>query len=150
MAKQNESNQELAEARERFEQERMTRRSALRKIGVTTSIALFGMFAVDDLARLAVRKLEEHKETRGIAETVAREFKTSGVAFAAAGGLSPTNGCKTCECCVSDKLSRLKACDDSYAGCTATPAECDLAYSTCLRGAYDIYLECCRDLHCNC
>jgi hypothetical protein len=68
--------------REKFEQARLSRRAALRKIGVTSGMAFFGLFAVDDLARLAIKKMEENKQTREIGETVAKEFKTAGIAFA--------------------------------------------------------------------
>ncbi len=54
---------DVSEARAKFEQERMTRRSALRKLGMTSGMALFSLFTVDDLARIAVKKLAEHKET---------------------------------------------------------------------------------------
>lgn len=67
---------------DKVEQERLTRRSALRKMGYTSGIALFSMFAVDDLARMAIKKMEQHKETRQIAETIATEFKDAGIAFA--------------------------------------------------------------------
>lgn len=76
---------EAAAARAKFEQEKMSRRAALRKIGLTSGMALFGMFAVDDLARLALRGLQQHKETQAVAETVAQELRSSGVAFAADG-----------------------------------------------------------------
>ena len=75
-------------AREKFEQARLSRRAALRKIGLTSGMAFFGLFAVDDLARLAIKRMEQHKETRQIAETVATEFKNSGIAFADATGES--------------------------------------------------------------
>lgn len=67
---------------ERVERERLTRRAALRKMGYTSGIALFSMFAVDDLARMAMKQMEQHKETRQIAETIAEEFKNAGIAFA--------------------------------------------------------------------
>ena len=67
---------------DKVEQERLTRRAALRKMGYTSGIALFSMFAVDDLARMAIQKMEQHKETQQIAETVAKEFESSGIALA--------------------------------------------------------------------
>ncbi len=67
---------------DKVEQERLTRRAALRKMGYTSGIAMFSLFAVDDLARMAIKKMEQHKETRQIAEAVAREFKNSGIALA--------------------------------------------------------------------
>jgi len=76
---------------DKVEQERLTRRAALRKMGYTSGIALFSLFAVDDLARMAIKKMEQHKETRQIAETVAKEFKNSGIA--AANSFSNYCGC---------------------------------------------------------
>ncbi len=77
---------------DKVEQERLTRRAALRKMGYTSGIALFSMFAVDDLARMAIKKMEQHKETRQIAETVAKEFENSGIALANP-NYSNCNGC---------------------------------------------------------
>ena len=82
---------------EQFERERLTRRTALKKLGMTTGMTLFSLFAVDDLARLAIKRMEEHKETRMIAETVAKEFKDSGIAFAGGPSWLGCGGCQaTC------------------------------------------------------
>lgn len=51
------SEQELHEARKRFEDGQMTRRAALRKFGITAGAAFFSMFMLDDLARMAARRL---------------------------------------------------------------------------------------------
>jgi len=104
-------------AREKFEQERLTRRAALRKIGITSGMALFGMFAVDDLARIAIKKLEEHKETLAIGETVAREFKDSGIVFAGAIGGSSRPPCSDCAAgCVADDEYDCVDCDAAKCG----------------------------------
>ena len=69
------------------------RRAALRKIGITSSMTVFGMFAADDLARMVIKKMEETEATRQIAETVAHEFKNAGIAFAyssSVAGCSPS------------------------------------------------------------
>ncbi len=80
-------------AREKFEQGRLSRRAALRKIGMTSGMAFFGLFAVDDLARMAIRQMEQHKETRQIAETVAKELKDSSIAVASP---APSNNGNPC------------------------------------------------------
>jgi hypothetical protein len=67
---------------EEFQQEKITRREALPRIGITTGAGLFMMFGIDDLARLAARKLTETRAFGEVGETVAREFKDAGVAFA--------------------------------------------------------------------
>ncbi len=111
---------------DKMEQERLTRRAALRKMGYTSGIALFSLFAVDDLARMAITQMEQHKETRQIAETIAEEFKNAGIAIAdsnssngpcyPAGTLGGNNigkdcasdpnffcnGCTTFDCCIVD------------------------------------------------
>lgn len=69
-------------ASERFEQERLSRRAALRKLGITSAATLFGIFAVDDFARMAIRVMEENKATEKIAEVLAHDFKNAGVAHA--------------------------------------------------------------------
>ena len=104
----------LEAARLKFEAEKMTRRAALRKLGITSGMAFFSLFAVDDLARMAIKKMRQNEATRDIAETVAREFKDAGIAFAddppiTTGGCLPGNavivGCAgadigaNCLCC---------------------------------------------------
>ena len=69
-------------ARRRFEDERMTRRQALRKIGLTMGMATFAMLSVDDLARFSAKKLQENEVSKGIGDTLAQEFRSAGVAFA--------------------------------------------------------------------
>lgn len=87
----------LEAARRKYEAEKMTRRAALRKLGITSGMAFFSLFAVDDLARMAIKQMRQNEATRDIAETVAREFKDSGIAFAddgpiTVGGCIPGNG----------------------------------------------------------
>ncbi len=96
--------EEISASLAQFEAEKMTRRRALKKFGITTGMAVFGMFAADDLARMVIKKMEEHKETRQIAEVVAQEFKNSGIAFAAnpvcdAGGCGDTQLTFNCNGC---------------------------------------------------
>lgn len=74
--------EDLEAARLKYEAEKMTRRAALRKLGITSGMAFFSLFAVDDLARMAIKKMRQDEATRGIAETVAREFNDSGIALA--------------------------------------------------------------------
>ena len=61
-----------------LDQEKLTRRAALRRIGMTSGIAVLGLLTIDDLARVSAKKLEQHELTRGIA----KDFKSAGVAFA--------------------------------------------------------------------
>jgi len=89
--------EDLEEARRKFEAEKMTRRAALRKLGITSGMAFFSLFAVDDLARVAIKQMRQNEATHDIAETVAREFQNAGIAFAddppiTTGGCLPGNG----------------------------------------------------------
>lgn len=63
---------------EELDAEKLTRRAALRRIGMAGGMAVLGVLSIDDLARVSAKKLEQHELTRGIAE----EFKNAGVAFA--------------------------------------------------------------------
>lgn len=69
--------------RERFEREKMSRRAMLRSMGVMTGAAVITLVSSDDLARLAVSKLRENEATREIGDTLAKEFRSAGIAFAA-------------------------------------------------------------------
>ncbi len=69
--------------RQRFEREKMSRRAMLRSMGVMTGVAVVTLISSDDLARLAVSKLRENEATREIGDTLAKEFRGAGIAFAA-------------------------------------------------------------------
>ncbi len=60
------------------DQEKLSRRAALRRIGMTGGIAVLGLLTIDDLARVAAKKLDQNALTHGIA----KDFKNAGVAFA--------------------------------------------------------------------
>ena len=108
--------EELLDARKKFEAEKLTRRAALKKFGITTGMAVFGMFAADDLARMVIKKMEETEATRQIAETVAHEFKNSGIAFA-------DSSYDVCSDCTADCTPDL---DFDCVDCTET------MYSSCI------------------
>jgi len=74
---------DLAAARARFEEQRMTRRAALRRFGMVAGIGAFHMLSVDDLARACLSRLHEHEFTREVADTLAAELGNSGMAVAA-------------------------------------------------------------------
>lgn len=59
-------------------QEKLTRRAALRRIGMTGAMTVIGVMSIDDLARVSAKKLEQNELTRGIAQ----DFKNAGIAFA--------------------------------------------------------------------
>ena len=136
------SSEDLLEARQKFEREKLTRRAALKKFGITTGMSVFCMFGADDLARIVIKKMEEHEQTRQIAETVAHEFKNAGIAFADSSSDPCSNSTSTVNCegcndshyqtCLSKKsaavcYNRSVACEahcDNSTGDAATLASC--------------------------
>jgi len=69
--------------KQRFERERLTRRQALRKFGITAGMATFAMFSVDDLARMVGRAMQQRAGDNKIAGQIALEFQQAGIAMAA-------------------------------------------------------------------
>ena len=140
----------LEAARLKFEAEKMTRRAALRKLGITSGMAFFSLFAVDDLARMAIKKMRQNEATRDIAETVAREFQNSGIAFATTPVTTPClvseikPGCTgadigyNCVCCPTAATSQETCVSEACLRCYPNghdPAHyADFAaYNTCVR-----------------
>lgn len=80
-------------ARKRFEQQKMTRRQALRKMGVMSATAVIGVLTIDDLARISAAKMQEHKATKAIGDSLAKEFGAAGVAFADASSPTSSDQC---------------------------------------------------------
>lgn len=140
------------QAREKFEQERFSRRAALRKLGITSGMALFSLFAVDDLARIAIKKLEEHKQTHEIGETVAQEFKNTGVVFAATPG--HTSACVNCvdakTGCLGDSTAGRTGCLAGAKGDQSKRDACISFYAGEDTGCQDAYIRCCSTNLCNC
>ncbi len=147
----------LAAEREKLEADKMTRRSALRKMGLTSG-AVFGMFfAVDDLARLAIKKLEEHRVTREIANAVAHDFRNVGIAFA-----GPSGGQLACSGCVAEKYTQYSRCSSTNSNCqgncnglvgaalTNCYANCNSGLSSCDASALSQAAGCCSQYNCNC
>lgn len=85
----------VTEAREKFEAAKLTRRQALSKVGLRFGAAALFALSIDDLARVAAAKLQEHAGDNRIANEVAREFKNAGVAFADPSGRPPCSNCTT-------------------------------------------------------
>ena len=115
-------------------------------------MALFGMFAVDDLARMAIKKLEEHKEIQAISETVAQEFKNTGIVFAADPGY--TSACLNCADaklhCIQNANNNKQACLVRAGSDTTYQSTCEALYLGETNGCRDSYNYCCIDNHCNC
>ena len=78
---------------QRVEQEKMTRRAALRKLGFGAGLAAFSLLGVDDLARLVGQRMDRMAGDSKVAEQVAKEFQQAGVAFAGDPSGSSTSVC---------------------------------------------------------
>ena len=121
-------------ASENQDQEKLSRRAALRRIGMTSGIAFVGLLTIDDLARVASRKLEQNELTRGIA----KDFKSAGVAFATSGlpspsvldlGVLPTIGLADCVTRANVWYNACRGiCDIRY------PNHLSTSYIDCMRG----------------
>jgi hypothetical protein len=61
-----------------YHKEVLSRRAALKRIGLTTGIAALALFKVDDLTRLVAKKIQENQ----ICNDLANELASSGIAFA--------------------------------------------------------------------
>jgi hypothetical protein len=154
---ENDRSKPLDSKREQFEKEKLTRRSALRKAGVTSLLSVFSLVAADDVARLVLAKLQDNALTHGIADGLARDFRSAGVALAdttnycdgviqapcyddgpCPGGVGPCKDCNSsvdCEECQS--AATWKSCNCQQAAANAFPACCDcngvpLGYPWCV------------------
>lgn len=78
------------ETAQRVEQERITRRAALRKLGFGAGLAAFSLLGVDDIARMVGQRMERMARHNKVASQVAKEFQGAGIALANV-TLSPSN-----------------------------------------------------------
>ena len=117
------------ETARKVEQEKLTRRAALRKLGFGAGFAAFSLLAVDDLARMVGRRMERMAGDNRVAGQIAKEFQQAGMAFAG-GFQNPSNttcksdydcsGCRTSDdtydCCAGDKLpsNRNSCCSKNF------------------------------------
>jgi|GEM_PF-1193828 len=98
-------------ALEKFEREQLTRRQALRKFGITSAMATFAMFSVDDLARMVGKAMEQRVGDNKIAGQIAQEFQQAGIALATTDSTYPCTGCSGS--CVPDDDYDCVDCDSS-------------------------------------
>lgn len=107
---------DLPTKRQQFEKERMTRRAALRKIGIMSGVAAVALLSTDDLARMAANQLQQHGETKAIGDKLAKDFRSAGVAFAAL----PKESSPDCDCqchCEYAHAAAIAACIPPW-GCS--------------------------------
>ena len=116
-----------------FERGRLSRRQALKKLGMTSAMAAFALFSVDDLARTVGRAMQRRVADNKVVEQIAQEFQQAGVALAAGPEFGPmvVGNCNNfqngnnalCSNCNSD---RQQYCQNT-AKCSA--ASCAQAYN---------------------
>jgi hypothetical protein len=132
-------------AREKFERERLSRRQALKKFGMTSAMATFALFSVDDLARMVGQAMQKRAGDSKVAEQIAHEFQNSGVALADYEGYCGyLPGCKDASRCNPKKLSWLY-CPPCYVrSCVGTEA------FNCKKGDLNACLQCCDNANTSC
>ncbi len=117
--------------RERFERERLSRRQALKRFGMTSAMATFALFSVDDLARMVGKAMQQRAADNKVAAQVAQEFQHAGIALA--DGTSGT----TCQHCCDQWTA-----DDAY--CRTLPAS-QQQNCFCVKSQY---FQACSNAHC--
>ncbi len=145
---------------QRVEQEKMTRRAALRKLGFGAGMAAFALLGVDDLARMVGKRMERMSSDNKVAQQVAKEFQQAGVAFADGGGSStsvcsgtgnpcgypPQSGTGTsvsCQHCANQDLLDHCYCNDRYGPGALPPYSSNpTLYQHCNNQAFDNYAGC--------
>lgn len=111
-------------AAQRVEQERLTRRAALRKLGFGAGIAAFSLLGVDDFARMVGQRLQRNAHDNKTAMAVAKEFQSAGIASAGAAqnpsgtlcvGNYDCSGCgggaETGDCCAKSRATATSTTD---------------------------------------
>jgi hypothetical protein len=105
----------------KFERGQVSRRAALKKIGITSAMAVFAMFSVDDLARMVGQKMEQRAGDSKIAEQIAREFQQAGIVLAGSpSNCTPNYNCTGCGgsqitgVCCSGSSNPTSCCQKSY------------------------------------
>ena len=123
---------ETTKAREKFEQERMNRRAALRKLGMTGGMTLFGVLAFDDVARKVLDVMKQNTVTQQIADTLTKEFGEMGVAHA--------DDSDPCDACYQRALNNFEACKSTALKNGHKPG--DIAFIGCEHN-YDVAMALC-------
>jgi len=105
--------------RERFERERLSRRQALKRFGMTSAMATFALFSVDDLARMVGKAMQQRAADNKVVEQISQEFQQAGVALATQPAVGPNalpygncnsfqngGGSAACDACNNDRYNR--------------------------------------------
>ena len=127
---------------EKFEREQLTRRQALRKFGITSAMATFALFSVDDLARMVGKAMQQRAADNKVAEQVAQEFQHAGIALA-----DGTSG-STCEHCCTQYQYDTTAAIAVYCYCASHNGQgCYAVYKQKMNDALYAYNGC-ETAHC--
>lgn len=119
---------------QRVEQDKLTRRAALRKLGFGAGLAAFSLLGVDDFARMAGKRMERIAGDNKVARQLAKEFQSVGIAFANPSNALPAwaigEHCKgnhnsygpaaNCADCCANGCKGDYASGDAEAGCEQT------------------------------
>ncbi len=149
-------------AKQKFERERLTRRQALKKFGMTSAMATFALFSVDDLARMVGGAMERQARNSKIAAQVAQEFQHSGIAV---GAVMPNpsyypysnppyyNTCSSgaCGACCTQNTKDMNQCLTDLTNCIKYKlGDCSAYYDTCLKSAAAKTSTCLKQNTCYC
>lgn len=78
------SSSDLASRRAKLDNERLSRRQVLKKMGIMSGVAVLALLSVDDLARMAAKQLASSCGDSEVASAVARQLRSAGLAYAEA------------------------------------------------------------------
>lgn len=101
-----------------FERGRVSRRQALKKLGMTSAMAAFALFSVDDLARMVGKAMQQRAADNKVVEQVAKEFQQAGIALAYDPN-GPCSGCVSGGTCVPGTYQKCEKC---CSGCSCEHA----------------------------
>ena len=98
-----------------FERGRLSRRQALKKLGMTSAMATFALFSVDDLARMVGKAMQQRAGDNKVAAQIAHELQSAGIAEAG----SPCGCLASCGCggCTTAYDLHICGCDSAYTDC---------------------------------
>ena len=124
--------------RDRFERERLSRRQALKRFGMTSAMATFALFSVDDLARMVGKAMQQRAGDNKVAAQVAKEFQSAGIVLANSPSGSPSSPKLPCDTTGCAGCSGTAA----RAGCCHKRTGLLTQYSCCSHAAQGDYFAC--------
>lgn len=146
-----------------IENERITRRAALRKFGFGAGMAAIMALSVDELARMAAVKLQQNAGDNQVANAVAKEFRNVGVAFAddppgdhepAEPGEDTPIRTPACQACLDTQGAKYDQCYVDNGGVFPTEGNPGHSptntsgFNTCTAAADAAWLSCWQANHC--